>query len=116
VGGIGVANIMYVVVRERTPEIGVRRAVGATRDNIMWQFLLETALIVAMGAGLGILLSVGLVAALGSLPIKEFVGSPTISPTVMAATLGLLAMVALLAGLLPARQAANIDPVEAIRA
>lgn len=115
VGGIGVANIMYVVVRERTREIGIRRAVGATRGSIMRQFFLETCLIVGMGAVLGMLLSVGLVAALGGLPIKEFVGSPVISPVVMAATLGLLALVAFAAGLLPARQAANIDPVEAIR-
>jgi putative ABC transport system permease protein len=115
VGGIGVANIMYVVVRERTREIGIRRAVGATRGVIMRQFFVETCLIVAMGAVLGGLLSVGLVAATGNLPIQEFVGSPTISPTVLAATLGLLALVSFAAGLLPARAAARIDPAEAIR-
>src|SRR5439155_1762132 len=74
VGGIGVANIMYIVVRERTREIGVRRAVGATRADIMRQFFAEALMIVTMGAMLGLLLSVGLVAALGGLPIKEFVG------------------------------------------
>jgi putative ABC transport system permease protein len=115
VGGIGVANIMYVVVRERTREIGIRRAVGATRWEIMRQFFVESCLIVGMGAVLGLLLSVGLVEGLGGLPIKDFVGTPTISVVVMAATLSLLAVVAFAAALLPARQAAGIDPVEAIR-
>lgn len=115
VGGIGVANIMYIVVKERTREVGVRRAVGATRADIMRQFFAEAALIVMMGAMLGLLLSLGLVTALGSLPIKEFVGVPTISATVLGATLVLLALVAVAAGLLPARRAAALDPVEALR-
>jgi len=115
VGGIGVANIMYIVVRERTREIGVRRAVGATRAAIMRQFFAEALMIVAMGATLGLLFSLGLVTALGGLPIKEFVGAPTISPTVLTATLVLLAAVAFAAGLMPARRAAALDPVEALR-
>src|SRR5438874_1273753 len=72
-------------------------------------------MIVAMGATLGLLLSLGLVAALGGLPIKEFVGVPTISPAVLVATLTLLALVAFAAGLMPARRAAALDPVEALR-
>jgi len=115
VGGIGVANIMYIVVRERTREIGVRRAVGATRADIMRQFFAEALMIVALGATLGLALSLGLVVALGALPIKEFVGVPTISPAVLAATLVLLALVAFAAGLMPARRAAALDPVEALR-
>ncbi len=115
VGGIGVANIMYIVVRERTREIGVRRAVGATRADIMRQFFAEAVMIVALGATLGLALSLGLVVALGALPIKEFVGVPTISPAVLAATLVLLALVAFAAGLMPARRAAALDPVEALR-
>ena len=115
VGGIGVANIMYIVVRERTREVGVRRAVGATRGDILRQFFAEALLIVAMGATLGLLLSIGLVLALGGLPMKEFVGVPTISPQVVVATLVLLAGVAFAAGLLPARRAAALDPVDALR-
>lgn len=115
VGGIGVANIMYIVVRERTREIGVRRAVGATRADIMRQFFAEALVIVCIGATLGLLLSLGLVAALGALPIREFVGVPTMSPAVLGATLALLAIVAFAAGLLPARRAAALDPVEALR-
>jgi len=115
VGGIGVANIMYIVVRERTREIGVRRAVGARRADIMRQFFAEALMIVSLGAMLGLLLSVGLVTALGGLPIKEFVGVPTMSPQVLTATLVLLAAVAFAAGLMPARRAAALDPVEALR-
>jgi len=80
----------------------VRRAVGATRADIMRQFFAEALMIVAMGAALGLLLSLGLVTALGGLPIKEFVGVPTISAPVLVATLSLLAIVAFAAGLLPA--------------
>jgi putative ABC transport system permease protein len=115
VGGIGVANIMYIVVRERTREIGLRRAVGATRRDIMRQIFAETLLIVLFGAVAGMVLSVGIVVGMGGLPIKEFVGTPTISGTVLLATLGLLGLVAFAAGLLPARQASRLDPVEALR-
>ncbi len=56
VGGIGVANIMYIVVQERTKEIGVKRAVGATRGNIMFQFFMETFFIIALGSAIGFLI------------------------------------------------------------
>jgi putative ABC transport system permease protein len=116
VGGIGVANIMYVVVRERTLEIGIKRSVGAHRRHIMWQFFSETIFIVAIGAMLGFLISYGIVTLLGLLPIEDFVGKPVISPVVAMATMGLLAAIAILAGFFPARRAANLDPVECLRA
>jgi putative ABC transport system permease protein len=115
VGGVGVANIMFVVVQERTREFGIRRALGARRRDILSQVLLEALLIVAAGAVLGFLLSVGLTRAAALLPIDEFVGVPTISPLVVSVTVGLLTLVALSAGLLPARRAARLDPADAIR-
>lgn len=115
VGGIGVANIMYVVVRERTREIGIRRSIGASRADIMREFIAETFLIVSAGALLGFLISFGIVKLLGLLPIVEYVGRATISPVVATATITLLSAIAFLAGLFPARKAANLDPVECLR-
>ncbi len=115
VGGIGVANIMYVVVRERTREIGIKRSLGATRRDIMLQFFLEGLLIVLAGAGLGFLISWGIVEALGMLPIEDEVGVPTISPTVVLVTATLLGIITFTAGLFPARRAANLDPVDCLR-
>lgn len=115
VGGIGVANIMYVVVRERTREIGIKRSVGARKRNIMMQFFLETFFIVAIGATSGFAISFGITKVLALMPIQDFVGVPTISPIVAGATIVMLALIALLAGYFPARRAANLDPVECLR-
>ena len=115
VGGIGVANIMYIVVQERTSEIGIKRSVGATQRSILWQFLAESVLIVALGAALGVLASAGIVKVMSLFPMHEIVGTPTISLQVAAVTIALLAFVAMLAGLLPARRAAALDPVECLR-
>lgn len=115
VGGIGVANIMYIVVRERTPEIGLRRSVGARRRDILMQFFGEAFGIVALGAVAGFLASVAVVELLGMLPMDEFVGTPTISPLVLGVTILLLAGISFLAGLFPARQAAGLDPAECMR-
>lgn len=115
VGGIGVANIMYVVVRERTHEVGIKRSVGARRRDVLFQFFLESFLIVLLGATLGFLISVGLVNLIGMFPIEEFVGKPAISPMVAITTMVLLALIAVLAGYFPARKAALLDPVECLR-
>jgi putative ABC transport system permease protein len=115
VGGVGVANIMFVVVQERTREFGIRRALGARRGDILAQVLLQAFLIVGAGAAVGFLLSVGLARVGALLPIEEFVGVPTISPVVLGVTVSLLALVAMVAGLLPARRAGRLDPAEAIR-
>ena len=115
VGGIGVANIMYIVVRERTREIGIKRSVGAKRRDILFQFFAETFLIVGLGATCGFLFSYGIVFLLSFVPLQDFVGTPTISPVVGAVTLSLLAVIAFMAGLFPARKAANLDPVECLR-
>ena len=106
---------MYIVVRERTREIGIKRALGATRRDILRQIFAETALVVAVGAVFGMLISVLLVTVAGMLPIQEQVGTPRMSPVVVGITLALLGVVAFFAGLFPARRAANLDPVESLR-
>ena len=117
VGGLGVSNIMYVVVRERTREIGIKRAVGARRWVIMAQFLAETFFITAVGAVVGWLIALGIVAAVANMPkdAKEALGTPAIDPLVTLVSIGVIALVAFLAGWFPARRAANIDPIEALR-
>lgn len=117
VGGVGVANIMYVVVKERTNEIGVKRAVGATRRDIMLQFLFEAAIIVATGALIGFVMAYGLVSLMQLLPEEATseIGKPIFSGGVAITSMILLGTVALLAGYFPARRAASVDPVEALR-
>ena len=115
VGGIGVANIMYVVVRERTKEIGIKRSVGARKGDILSQFFFETFIIVGIGAVAGFILALGLIQGISMLPIQEFVGTPEVSPLVAGITMALLAFIAFLAGLFPARKASQLDPVECLR-
>jgi len=115
VAGIGVANIMFIVVQERIVEIGVKRAVGAKRSNIMFQFFMETFFIVVIGSLIGFLIAVGIVAVLQLIPIKEYVGTPEISLPVVLATVIILTLIGLVAGLMPARRAANLNVVECLR-
>ncbi len=116
VGGIGVANIMYIVVQERVKEIGVKRAVGATRGNILVQFFAETFFIIALGSSIGWIIALGITRILTLIPIKDFVGTPIISWEVAMATAAVLTVIGLAAGLFPARRAANLNVVECLRA
>jgi putative ABC transport system permease protein len=115
VAGIGVANIMFIVVQERIKEIGVKRAVGAKRSNILFQFFMETFFIVGLGSALGFLIALGIIKVLQYVPIKEYVGTPEFSAEVAIATVTMLCIIGLAAGLMPARKAANLDVVECLR-
>lgn len=115
VAGLGVANIMFIVVQERIKEIGVKRAVGATKANILMQFFTETFMIVFSGSVIGFLISYGIIEVLALLPIKEYVGVPELSIEVVLVTVCVLITVGLFAGLMPARRASNLDVVECLR-
>ena len=106
---------MYIVVKERTKEIGIKRSVGATSSDILRQFFMESTAIVAIGAATGFLVSVGIVKLMAFIPIREFVGVPIISGKVAMITMALLMFVAVLAGFFPAKRAAGLDPVECLR-
>ncbi|PJE63605.1 hypothetical protein COU89_02430 [Candidatus Roizmanbacteria bacterium CG10_big_fil_rev_8_21_14_0_10_45_7] len=109
VGGIGITNIMYVTVTERTREIGIRRAIGAQKHDIMLQFLALSLLLTGVGGGIGLLL-----AYLSTLAIR-MVFPATITPIAPIIAFGVSFAIGLIFGVLPARKAANLSPLEAIR-
>ena len=116
--GVGVANIMYVTVKERTREFGVKLALGARKYHIKTQVIFESLLISLTGGAIGLLFSYGVVSLVQSLPSEgamEFLGNPIISVPISAITVGILAMIGVLSGLFPAHKAANVDPVESLR-
>jgi len=112
VGGIGVMNIMLVSVTERTKEIGIRKAIGATRGAIVFQFLLEAMTLTFFGGVFGIVLAVGisnlLMALIPSMPAK-------VEMWMIMLSIGVSVGVGLLFGVLPARKAAKLDPIECLR-
>lgn len=120
IGGVGVANIMYAVVKERTREIGVKMALGAKARWIIWPFVLEGLVYTFIGGAMGIMIATLLVAAASFLPVESnkvmaFLGRPTLSPQIGMATSAILGMIGLLAGYFPARRAARVDPAATLR-
>lgn len=120
VAGVGVANIMYVVVRERTREIGIRMAVGARRRHIVAQFVFESLLICLTGGLGGMLFAASLVWGVDAIPdtgneAAAFLMNPKLSWPIALLTVGILVAVGLVAGVFPARRAASLDPVESLR-
>jgi len=120
IGGVGVANIMYAVVKERTKEIGVKMALGARRSWITGPFILEGLVYTLVGGLVGALIAIMIVTGLSFLPIEgndvlEFLGRPTLSWPIGIATVAILGTCGLLAGYFPARRAAGIDPASTLR-
>ena len=117
--GVGVANIMYVTVRERTREFGVKRALGARKYHIKLQVVFEALLLSIAGGATGLAISSAVIGGMRSIPNKEgamqFLANPTLSLPVALTTVGVLLLIGLVAGYFPARKAASVDPVDALR-
>jgi len=110
VGGIGVMNIMFVSVTERTREIGIRKAVGAKRRAILTQFLFESAAICLVGGSLGVILSFGVAALINKLLLPASVSMPIVIVALLISI-----MVGVLSGIIPAFRASRLNPIEALR-
>jgi len=120
IGGIGVGNIMYAVVKEKTKEIGIQMAVGARRAWITGPLVLQGLVYTLLGGVVGTLIAMAMVILLGLVPTEgndalEFLGKPTLSWPIAAATAGILGAIGMVAGYFPARRAAAIDPAETLR-
>jgi len=110
IGGIGVANLMYIRVKQQTREIAIQMAVGARPARILRQVLGQTLVVVATGGGIGILLALAIIFGVRDTPATAEIGNPVLSPALTIGTLLFLILVGLLAGYVPARRAAQVEP------
>ena len=120
VGGVGVANIMYAVVKERTREIGVKMALGARRSWVTAPIVLEGMMYTLLGGASGLIMAVTFIILLGQIPTEgnealEMLGTPTLSLSIGIASASILGFIGLIAGYFPARRAASINPAETLR-
>jgi putative ABC transport system permease protein len=114
VGCLGVANIMFLIVTERTREIGVKMAVGASTWHIILQIMLEALIIVGLGGAIGFLVAYAVTVILQHAPLPQWIGTPTISNLSVIVTISVLSLLGLISGYFPARRAASMDPVDAL--
>jgi putative ABC transport system permease protein len=114
-GGIGVMNIMLVSVTERTREIGTRKAMGATKRDIVRQFFAESAMLTIVSGAIGLTFGLGLCIAMTALPLPDFVPHPIVSWISIVASILTLSLITVTAGLYPAQRAADMTPVESLR-
>jgi putative ABC transport system permease protein len=115
VGGIGIMNIMLVSVTERTREIGIRKAIGARRRDILLQFLIEAALLSITGGLVGMLAAIGSTMLIGHVNVGNFSVSPQVSPVIIIVAVSVSVGTGLLSGTYPALRAARMDPIESLR-
>lgn len=115
VGGIGVSNIMNVVVEERTREIGIKMALGATPRYILFQFLTEAVIITALGGAIGLLISGGICSLFAKAGLQDYIGVPAVTLKIAVLTSSLLGMVGVLSGYFPAKDAASKEPAVAMK-
>jgi putative ABC transport system permease protein len=115
VGGIGISNIMNIVVEERTKEIGIKMALGAKKRFVRTQFIFETLLLTAVGGLVGFSFSYAVISIFPMLQLEEYIGTPRMSFSVSIAAISILGLIGLIAGYFPARRASDLKPVEALR-
>jgi putative ABC transport system permease protein len=114
-GGIGVMNIMLVSVSERTREIGTRKAMGATKHDILRQFFAESAMLTVVSGLIGLTFGMGLCFLMTAVPLPDFVPHPIVSPISIVVSILTLSLITVTAGMYPAQRAADMTPVESLR-